>query len=342
MQITGATTDEVTALAGRLIHGHQTVDRDHVLLAKLLDVGVVVHYGDGLGVAETLSEGSRTMHVQLSMRTDGAGVQQGHFDLLWPKTQPNLTPHSIESRPELVSHAITMKGPDIAASILMGGKDVENRGFALEGQWICVHVGKGPVPANLKRLLYHLIPSLDSSTFPRGCIVGMVFLSTSWSLAEYREYVGCTDACVFEDSPLSTPRHTQSCRCNPFATGPVVNLIKHRIVFNDPIECSGQLGKWPLPAEQHTAVRKVLKEGKFTRTSNSLDFPMEWPLPWLEPHVHRDPLPEKSAQAGTIQNCMCMTNCIHCIYIYVLLFSLDKHNTMKDTIVYIYICLLFS
>lgn len=83
-----ANPDEVNGLCERLSKGLQTQDRDHEIIARLLEISLVVHSVNGVkeNVVD-LGSDAACMHVLHCSKTDGAGVAQGHFDLLLPATE---------------------------------------------------------------------------------------------------------------------------------------------------------------------------------------------------------------------------------------------------------------
>lgn len=122
----------------------------------------------------------------------------------------------------------------------------ENRPFALEGQWFCVHVGKGDVPIQVKQHVVALHPDISTASKPKGHIVGMCFCNKSMTLQEYRDSIHCSGACSIPDNwKAGFPKHISSCRANHWAVGPIINFIQHVVEFETPVPCSGNLGKWP-------------------------------------------------------------------------------------------------
>ena len=289
-----ANPDEVNGLTERLNNGLQTQDRDHEIIARLLEFSLVVHHSNG--ARETvvdLRPSAECMHVLISSKTDGAGVAQGHFDLLVPTTPEVPEPVSLEN-PLSVSHAISLRGSELAAAVLHGWKDLENRPFSLEGRWIAVHVGKGDTMPSLKAQIKHLVPNLDASGIVKGHIMGLAYVNKSWTVAEYRLMIGCGELCQFDlkNAMTNLPKHSDSCSCSPWVLGPVVNQIHRCLLFANPIPASGSLGKWPLTPDILVKVKQIIEKGSFKETAKQCPDgggPHSWPLPWLPPDVRRAP-----------------------------------------------------
>ncbi|CAE7900180.1 unnamed protein product [Symbiodinium microadriaticum] len=147
---------------------HQTDGPDHAALAELLGLKIVLHHcTSSSSVTEVIgpNEG-REVHLRLSMRADGEGVTQGHFDVLIPRKVHTTTGSNDSNNMLSVTHAITLQGPELAGALLAGFKDVENRRLSFEGTWTAVHIGLASYP-NSKEVL-HLAPGLDMSTLEKG------------------------------------------------------------------------------------------------------------------------------------------------------------------------------
>ena len=233
------------------------------------------------------------MHVLHCSKTDGAGVAQGHFDLLLPATAEVPKPVPLEN-PLSVSHGISLRGSELAATVLHGWKDLENRPFSLERRWIAIHVGKGDTMPCLKAQIKHLVPNLDVSGIVKGHIMGLAYVSKSWTVAEYRRKVGCGESCQFDvkNAMANLPKHLHSCKCSPWALGPVVNQIHRCLIFANPIPASGSLGKWPLNPDTLLKVKQIIQKGDFKEAMPQCSDrdPYSWPLPWLPPERSQGPL----------------------------------------------------
>ena len=261
------TSEAVVQLRNVLKMGHQTEGEQHDILAKLLKASLHIHYGDGPETACTQHLGDplgvKTIHVWLQSRVDGAGSAEGHFDFLVKvreQPQPDLIAGSV---PQSVTHGITVRGPEIISAILGGQKWIENRMFAMPNQWIALHQGKSAASPAMVAHIRENVPNLDTSQFSSGHIQGLIHISTSVTLNEYREMCGCD--CDFTPE---IPQHKPDCKCNKFVLGPVLNIISHRLTFRKPIAANGALGKWPLTATLRQSVERELKNGNFSLEVN--------------------------------------------------------------------------
>ena len=272
-----ASKTELDALRNRLSLGHQTQDNDHKILCAMLGITLVVHYSPT--VEENVWDAgpeSPTMHVKISKRQDGEGVLQGHFELMvearsLTSEQISHAPVATENDPSVVKHCITLRGKELAAAILSGHKQVENRTMCLEKQWIALHVGQQDLPANYRKHLMKTMPAMQDSCkeFEKGCIVGMIYISASVAMTQYRAKVGCTSKCIFSEQDWKVlPEHAPGCTCDPHAHGPFLNVIQHYIKFHQGIPARGKLGKWPLCPEAAQKIHRVLAEGSYTKRSN--------------------------------------------------------------------------
>ena len=284
-----ASADEVHALIGRLNGAKQTEDRDHMILAHLLNISLVIYCGHDLSSYEVVADlgpESKTVALRIMERPDGAGVRQGHFDLLMPAFRPSAEKVTADADPEAswqslqFSHAITLRDPMLAQAILDGYKDCENRTCGLSNQWVCLHIAKTRMNRAERESLLHILPHSIITNLPKGHIVGMVFIEGCQTIKEYRSSVGCGSLCK--------EHHSSECIASPFASGPVVNFVKHRILFHETFQASGALGKWPLPLAIKKKIQELLASGKCTWESND-GVPRPWPLPWLEPGHTRLP-----------------------------------------------------
>lgn len=293
-----ATQEEVSSLIHRLQNAEQTIDKDHCILAHLLDVSVRIHHANGAEeVVADLGTTSRQVHMRLLEKADGAGTSHGHFDLLWPDAESNKsfcevcpTEHC-EPEPSTVAFGLTVRGVELAAGILDGRKNIENRNFALEGSWIALHVAKSDSLQHIKKQMHHLLPGDEGqSNLQKGHIVGLIFFGKSLTLAEYRKSVGCGEECNFSGSgTLSIPKHAEACRANPLVFGPVINVIKHRIAFTESFPANGNVAKWGLSDDARKKISQLLKDGKYTEASNWEEGPHPWPFSWLPVGARREP-----------------------------------------------------
>ena len=272
-------------LTDRLERGHQTDGPDHAALAELLGLKIVLHHcTSSSSVTEVIgpNEG-REVHLRLSMRADGEGVTQGHFDVLIPRKVHTTTGSNDSNNMLSVTHAITLQGPELAGALLAGFKDVENRRLSFEGTWTAVHIGLASYP-NSKEVL-HLAPGLDMSTLEKGHICGLIYVSHSMKLQAYLDQVHCT-------CDLKTGGHQQDCTASPWVLGPILNQVSRAVVLHTPVPAKGNVGRWSMTAKVMEAVRGQLRSGAFTLRTFDQPSIRPWPLPWMDPGASRRPSQE--------------------------------------------------
>ena len=124
------TSEQIETLIGRLRKGHQTDGDDHAILARTLNITLVVHHypGDTTETLEDAGPQRPTVHVRFMARWDPSGQKQGHFDLLCNR---DTMKRSSEAQPLTgsnmlsVAHAFSLRGSELASAILKGHKTVE-------------------------------------------------------------------------------------------------------------------------------------------------------------------------------------------------------------------------
>ena len=215
--------------------------------------------------------------------------------------------HSQIAQPSLpadVSHAFTLKGWELCEAILGGWKDIENRHVRMEG-WVAVHLGRDRADSDQLKLLRTVIPELPvSSTLALGTIVGAVFFERCVRLAELRQSCGCGVGC---DMAVGG-KHDAGCRLNPFAHGPVCNVISASVRFAHPIPCPGAVGRWEIPPDLRVAVQHVLSQPwallvRYNRLSKHQELPRHSPLPWLTLGPPDRPGPNMPPERTTCSTC---------------------------------------
>ena len=183
--------------------------------------------------------------------------------------QPRNTIPDLPEPLGCVTHSITLKGAELIASLLSGDKDVENRIFAMQGKWHCLHLGKSTPSAAMKSYMQSLCPGLNTNGFRPGFIYGMVFVSKSLPLQQYRDSVGCY-ACDFT---TEIPTHLPHCKANRHVMGIVLNVVSHRVRFYRPVAASGSLGRWPLSAKVKAEIDQQIRNGSYTLEVANGDLP---------------------------------------------------------------------
>lgn len=211
--------------------------------------------------------------------------------------------------------AITLKGAEITESILRGFKDVENRSIRLPIGWVALHTGKGMISPNVRTCMRKYSKSLPCPTeCPMGAVVGLAYVSRSVPMQDLRRECGCGPKCQaafvgFKVDPAEAAalaqcraegrehlvgvQHANGCSMNPFATGPVCNVIAAVYRLRKPVYCQGSLGVWRMPEKVRRKVEALCAadasfELKPRFRSSMPSLPRRWPLPWLPGNVARD------------------------------------------------------
>ena len=273
-----------------LLTGQQTDGDQHQTLSQALRLRLHVHHCSEVCVeAEVLgcAEGSeKELHVQLRRAADGDGACQGHFDFLRDRKHKQAEPSDGVPTPETIQHCLTVSGLNLLEAMLSGYKDCENRRFSMEKQWVALHCGK--TASSHSDDIARFCPGLASQVGASapGLVCGMVFFSKSLKMEEHREEAGCGPSCVLDTKTFSAT-HVPTCRCSPFAYGPVLNVISRAIKFNVPFPAKGKLGKWPLESRDRHRILAILQAGEYTLRVFDPATIQTWPLPWLPPNTPR-------------------------------------------------------
>ena len=133
-----------------------------------------------------------------------------------------------------VSHAFTLKGGQLTYSVMHGVKRVENRHFAMRPGWYGLHTG---VSLRSHESQYPLLAGVEGlpaeETLAHGCLVGAVCISHALTLEQ----------CQVSE---------------PWAFGPVVNLISAYASLDTPVEHKGALSLWRIGDEAREELRSQL------------------------------------------------------------------------------------
>lgn len=141
----------------------------------------------------------------------------------------------MSSDPLKVTHAITLKGPQLGWAIMNSFKQVENRKFKMKQGWYVLHVGAGTRKndAQFQSHIKSICPSIpDESLLPKKCCIGLIHISSNVTY---------------------TPENN-----DPWASGPVCNIIDKILQFKTPIDCKGKLSIWKLPPDILEIIRRHL------------------------------------------------------------------------------------
>ena len=299
---------DTAALQTRLQAGHQTDGEDHAMIAQVLNRQLIVFNASEMClvpevVQPQLAPGAKTvepLRVLFSQRRDDAGHAEGHFEALLP-LGTSCSPRDFSGvqsvhwdgprKPEDCVGAVTLQGQELCSALLQGYKAVENRHCSLEGQWVCLHVGqkRHPKPQEVLRLC----PDMQVDDSRAGHICGMIHVFASLRLRDYLQQISC-------HCPAD---HAESCPCNPFVQGPILNVVDAAITFHEPFPAKGALGRWILSPESQKSVKNMLSAGKFTlKKFDRSEMPRgphgipPWPLHWMSAATKRHP-EERRARA---------------------------------------------
>ena len=146
-----------------------------------------------------------------------------------------------------VTHGITLRGALLTHTILDGVKRVENRHFRMQQGWYVLHTGaKMSSHESQHALLASLVNAPDEKDLPHGAIVGAIEISHALSLEQ------CSAA-------------------EPWAFGPVCNVIRSVVRLERPVEHLGALSL--------SMARRLGRPGRRARTAAGGARASERPLP---------------------------------------------------------------
>ena len=137
--------------------------------------------------------------------------------------------------PGEVTHGFTLKGAQLAWAVLTGAKRVENRHFHMQPGWYALHIGAATATLESQLPLIAGVPGMPSEAqLPHSAIVGAVRVSHALT----REQCASTE---------------------PWAFGPVVNVIAEVIRLEHAVPCSGARSVWRITPEAVDEVRAQLR-----------------------------------------------------------------------------------
>lgn len=169
---------------------------------------------------------------------------------------------------ETVSHGLTLKGAQLTWCILHRHKPIENRSIRLPPGWLALHTGVGKLgkerSAQLKASVGDALPAEDE--LPHGAIVGAARIDRACAPAD----------CV------GTPSE-------PWASGPVCNVIGAVVMLDEPVPHKGALGLWRIDADVLSRVHAGLIAGQLLESDPSMLPPPEAlpPPPRTRPQASR-------------------------------------------------------
>lgn len=137
-----------------------------------------------------------------------------------------------------VHHGITLRGARLTWAVLAGVKRVENRHFRMKPGWYALHTGAKTSSHESQDPLLNAVEGMPrEADLPHSCIVGVIEISHSLGL----------DECVAKE---------------PWAFGPVVNVIRSVCRLPQPVAHRGALSVWRIDADVREQVLAQLPEAQ--------------------------------------------------------------------------------
>lgn len=137
-----------------------------------------------------------------------------------------------------VTHGLTLRGAQLTYAILCGAKRVENRHFRMTPGWYALHTGAKTTAHELQHdLLAELAATSampDEASLPHSAIVGAIKISHALEL--------------------------EQCAGEPWAFGPIVNVISGVKELGRHVPHRGALSVWRIDDEEREEVRSQLTE----------------------------------------------------------------------------------
>ena len=137
------------------------------------------------------------------------------------------------SSPAGVTHALTIRGAQLTHAILVGPKRIENRHFRLQPGWYALHTGARTTSHESQHALLASLQGIPpEGELPHSAIVGAIRISHHLTL--------------------------QQCTGDPWAFGPVCNVINAVCRMERPVPHKGRLSVWVIAPESIREVRDQL------------------------------------------------------------------------------------
>lgn len=142
---------------------------------------------------------------------------------------------SAPSAPE-VTHGLTLRSAQLTLAVLLGLKRIENRHFSMRPGWYVLHTGTKMSSHESQRALLASVPNMPAEAeLPHGAIVGAFEISHVLTLDECEE-------------------------TEPWAFGPVCNVIRSVVRLERPVPHTGALSVWTIDSEAIDDVRLQLSQ----------------------------------------------------------------------------------
>jgi hypothetical protein len=183
-------------------------------------------------------------------RSKIARAQSGSSRALATQTQPERLepqkpkgPSAAPSASE-VHHGVTLRGAQLTFAVLAGAKRVENRHFRMQPGWYALHTGASTSAHESQHALIAAVPGMPSeASLPHSCIVGVIEITHSLDISQ--------------------------CANEPWAFGPVVDVIGSVIRLERPVPHRGALSLWTVQPEAADAVRAQLTSAAVLRNDTT-------------------------------------------------------------------------
>ena len=176
-------------------------------------------------------------------------------------------------RPEEITHGFVLKGFDLVYSMLGGERDdagkiiaskhIENRHGRMAPGWYAVLCGKGTKGVTKER--YDKCKSILPSMF-----------ILDWGDANIKHMMGKIVGIV----RIAHSLPYELCKDDPWAEGPVCNVISHAGWFVSGVPCKGNLGAFPIPSEVLAQVRFQASTASISPTKGPQLHPYRGPEVW--------------------------------------------------------------
>jgi hypothetical protein len=136
--------------------------------------------------------------------------------------------------PAAVTHGLTLRGAQLTYALLCGAKRVENRHFRMQPGWYALHTGNKTSAHESQHALIAAVPGMPTEAdLPHGAIVGAIRVSHALAL--------------------------EQCAGDPWAFGPVCNVVDAVARLERPVSHKGALSVWRLGAETLADVQAQLE-----------------------------------------------------------------------------------
>lgn len=152
------------------------------------------------------------------------------------RAKSQFLPMELDNPADTLTHGLTLKGAQYNWAILKGYKTVENRAYRIKPGWYALHTGVGKIEKKVTDEIQAALGDVrlpGEEEMPHGVIVGAVHISCGLPI--------------------------ERCRTDPWATGPVCNVLDAVYVLPNPVKARGQLATWKVDPGALEEVRRQLR-----------------------------------------------------------------------------------